>query len=166
MSGSVFLIGMPGCGKSSLGRAAAGMAGCAFVDVDEGIEREHGPIPAIFERGGEALFRTMETKALRQACEAGAAIVSCGGGIVLRQENLELMRAAGRVVFIDRPLEAILSDIRYVERPLLKGGEAALRALAAARLPLYRACAGETVDNSGAFEQARDAIVRIWEGKA
>ncbi len=166
MRGALFLIGLPGCGKSSLGRAAAGMAGCAFVDVDEGIEREHGPIAAIFERGGEALFRPLETQALRQACEAGGAIVSCGGGIVLREENLALMRVAGRIVFIDRPLEAILGDIRYAERPLLKGGEAALRALAAARLPLYHASADETVNNSGAFEQARDAIVRIWEGKA
>lgn len=160
---TLFLVGLPGCGKSTLGLAAATAAGRPFMDVDEEIAREHGPIPDIFASGGEALFRPLESAALARACELPGAVVSCGGGIILRPENIERMRASGRIAFIDRPLEAILHDIHYASRPLLAGGEAALRSLADVRLPLYRACADVVISNCGAFEQARDEILDILE---
>lgn len=163
MSGSLFLIGLPGCGKTALGKAAAQMANRSFIDVDEEVAREHGPIPDIFARGGEALFRPLETAALARVCQMSGAVVSCGGGIILCPENIECMRVAGRIAFLDRPLEDILHDIHYASRPLLSGGEAALRALAAARLPLYRTCADVVISNCGTFEQARDQILRILE---
>lgn len=165
MSGSIFLVGLPGCGKSTLGRAAAEHAGRPFADVDEEIVRQHGPIPALFVRGGEALFRPLESAALERLCHSVGAVISCGGGIILREQNVASMKAAGRIVFLDRPLEAILSDIAYAERPLLSGGEASLRALATARLPLYHACADATIINDGTFEQARDAILCLLEEK-
>jgi shikimate kinase len=163
MSCSLFLVGLPGCGKTTLGRAAAEAAGRSFLDVDEEITRAHGPIPGIFAQFGEARFRELETEVLAWACAVPSAIVSCGGGIVLRPENLKLMRAAGRIVFLDRPLECILSDVDFASRPLLAGGEAALRALAEVRLPLYRACADVTVANLGTPEETRNEINRLLE---
>lgn len=163
MSGAIFLVGLPGCGKSTLGRSAAQAAGRPFADVDEEIVREHGPILDIFQRGGEALFRPLESAALERLCQLPGAVISCGGGIILREQNVASMKAAGRIVFLDRPLEAILGDILYAERPLLKGGKASLRALAEVRLPLYRACADATIANDGTFEQARDAILSLLE---
>ena len=161
MNRPVALIGMPGCGKTSAGRAAAGLAGLPFVDVDERIEALYGPIPALFAEGGEPHFRACERQALKAVLAEGAAIIATGGGIVTEAASMALLKARALVVYIDRPMERILGDVDMASRPLLAGGAEALRALYTAREPLYRRYADHTIPNDGSIEEVSSRIAAL-----
>ena len=143
MRKTLFLIGMMGCGKSTMAAQLARLTGTPCLDLDEEIERREGrTIPEIFAAEGDAGFRLHETAALRAVCEGAPRIVATGGGIVTRQENIDLMRAHGTVVWLCRPLEDMVRDVRQDTRPNLAGDKAErMRTLYAAREPLYRAAA-------------------------
>lgn len=148
----LFLIGMPGCGKSVLGKRIAAVLALPFADIDERIVARIGmPISRFFAERGEPAFRALERQTLESAAaEPGARVIATGGGIVLDPVNVETMRAHGTVLWIDRPLADILSDVRQDTRPLLAGDAAErLRTLYAQRQPLYRAAAHLRLDNSG-----------------
>ncbi|MDR3255307.1 MAG: shikimate dehydrogenase [Synergistaceae bacterium] len=116
------LIGLSGSGKSTLGRLAACEFGLPFVDLDDSVEARTGmKIREIFALHGEARFRDEESLALDEALKNPVpSIIATGGGVVLRPENARAMRESGFVVFLDRPLENILRDVRCDgERPLL-----------------------------------------------
>ena len=139
----LFLIGMMGCGKSTMAGQLARLTGTPCLDLDAEIERREGrTIPEIFAADGDAGFRLCETAALRAVCEGTPRIVATGGGIVTRPENIDLMRAHGTVVWLCRPLEDMVRDVRQDTRPNLAGDKAErMRTLYAAREPLYRAAA-------------------------
>ena len=143
MRKTLFLIGMMGCGKSTMAGQLARLTGTPCLDLDAEIERREGrTIPEIFAADGDAGFRLCETAALRAVCEGTPRIVATGGGIVTRQENIDLMRAHGTVVWLCRPLEDMVRDVRQDTRPNLAGDKAErMRTLYAAREPLYRAAA-------------------------
>lgn len=155
---NIVLIGMMGCGKSTIGYQAAKQAGLPFVDVDTEIERAAGrPIPEIFAAEGEAGFRQWEARLVRQAAARAGAVISTGGGVVLRPANMHRLRQSGLVLFIDRPLSDILATVDAGNRPLLKQGPEQVRALYESRLPLYRGYADEVIANAG----PRHAAVRL-----
>ena len=139
----IFLIGMMGCGKSTVGRLLARRLGMPLCDLDEEIVRFEGrSIPEIFADAGDAGFRLCETAALRRACEGAPAVIATGGGIITRGENIALMRAHGTVVWLCRPLEDMIKTVRQDTRPNLAGDkEERMRTLFAAREPLYRQAA-------------------------
>ena len=139
----LFLIGMMGCGKSTMAGQLARLTGTPCLDLDAEIERREGrTIPEIFAADGDAGFRLCETAALRAVCEGTPRIVATGGGIVTRQENIDLMRAHGTVVWLCRPLEDMVRDVRQDTRPNLAGDKSErMRTLYAAREPLYRTAA-------------------------
>ena len=113
MNKHIFLIGMMGCGKSTIGRRLSALLDAAFIDLDDSIAAHEGrTIPEIFAASGDAGFRVCETAALRRACEAPPCVVATGGGIVTREENIALMRAHGLVVWLNRPLEDMIADVR------------------------------------------------------
>ena len=143
MRKTLFLIGMMGCGKSTMAGQLARLTGTPCLDLDAETERREGrTIPEIFAADGDAGFRLCETAALRAVCEGTPRIVATGGGIVTRQENIDLMRAHGTVVWLCRPLEDMVRDVRQDTRPNLAGDKAErMRTLYAAREPLYRAAA-------------------------
>lgn len=143
MEKTIFLIGMMGCGKSTMGVLLAQRLGMPFIDLDEEIVRhEDRSIPQIFADVGDAGFRLCETAALRRAIEQPPMIVATGGGIITREENIQLMRAHGTVVWLCRPLEDMISTVRQDTRPNLAGDkEERMRTLYAAREPLYRRAA-------------------------
>ena len=143
MRKTLFLIGMMGCGKSTMAAQLARLTGTPCLDLDAEIERREGrTIPEIFAADGDAGFRLCETAALRAVCEGTPRIVATGGGIVTRPENIDLMRAHGTVVWLCRPLEYMVRDVRQDTRPNLAGDKAErMRTLYAAREPLYRAAA-------------------------
>jgi shikimate kinase len=149
------LVGMMGAGKTTTGRLLADRLGWDFLDSDAEVERATGlTVRALFARDGEAEFRRIESAALSRVCTAtDPAVISVGGGAVLRPENRALLRANGRVIWLRaRPatLAARVGD--GAGRPLLEHNddpEAALEALDGLRRPLYAEVAHETIDVDG-----------------
>ncbi len=147
---NLVLIGMPGSGKSSIGRALAGQMGRPFVDCDGEIVRRAGmSIPEIFARDGEAGFRALEAEVMADVCREKGRVIATGGGAVLREDNVRAMRRNGRVLMLARRLDAL----SMAGRPLSKSREE-LRAMWLRREPLYRAAADAVVDNNAAPAKA------------
>jgi shikimate dehydrogenase len=138
---NIVLIGMPGCGKTTIGAALAKRLGRKFADTDELIEAAAGkPIPAIFsEDGGEEALRKLETGALQELCTQSGLLIATGGGIVTRPHNRRLIRQNSVAVFLDREL----SQLPTSGRPLSQ--QTGIETLAAERLPLYKEWADMTI---------------------
>ncbi|MBE5796792.1 MAG: shikimate kinase [Clostridiales bacterium] len=149
----IFIIGMPGCGKSSLGRKVANNMGIPYVDTDQRIEQAAGcTVSQIFERYGEQAFRNAETNVLIQLTREPASIVSTGGGMVMRDTNRTIMRNHGVIVLIDRPLEEIMGDIKLNRRPMLaRKGLPEVERLYHERIETYRAVADAVLDNGHGY---------------
>jgi len=149
--GNVFLVGMMGAGKSTVGKALARRLGREFVDCDrEIVERTGVPIATIFEIEGEAGFRRREAAVLAELSARRGAVVATGGGAVLDAENRRLMRENGTVVYLHAALEHLHERTRRdLARPLLAKGDrrAALASLLDARDALYREVAHIVVES-------------------
>lgn len=156
----VYLVGMPGAGKSVVGAELAGRLGVPFVDLDVEIERETGrTVSEIFAAEGESGFRALEAQALVKAGMQDPAVVACGGGVVLEPANRITLRNTGTAVFLDVPLEQLRGRVTpAAERPLIRN-EGDLDRVLEAREPLYREFAAHVVDGSGTPGQVADAIV-------
>ena len=141
---SIVLIGMPGCGKTTVGRALAGKLGRTFVDLDEEIVRRAGmSIPEIFAREGEAGFRERESALVREFGEHTGLVVSTGGGVVTRRENYIPLKQNGLLLHLRRDPAALPTD----GRPLSQA--TAPEELWRRRAPLYAAFADGEIDNNG-----------------
>ena len=152
---NIVLIGMPGAGKTTLGRILAQKTGKGFVDTDEEIVKRAGiPIPAIFEKAGEAGFRGLEAAVVRAFSGRNGLVIATGGGTVLREENIRLLKHYGRLVFLDRPLDQLLPS---PDRPLGDTAEKLAR-LYAERRPIYRAAADEIVPVNDTPEAVAERI--------
>lgn len=154
---NVSLIGMPGCGKSSIGAALAKRLGKTFVDLDEEIERRTGcNIPDIFAREGEEAFRRYEAETLADVCLHTGQVIACGGGIIKTPANVHALRQNGTVLWVQRALDKLAT----YGRPLSRGGTA-LKRLEAERTPLYRAAADAVLDNSGSLNRVAQAAAQL-----
>ena len=156
----VYLVGMPGAGKTVVGQELAARLGVPFVDLDVEIERAAGKsVGRIFTEEGEAAFRAKEAAALVEAAGQDPAVVACGGGVVLEPANRITLRATGTVVFLDVPIEQLRERVRpAVDRPLIRQ-EGDLERLFEAREPLYREFAAHVVDGRGRPSEVAAAIV-------
>lgn len=164
MTGRLILIGMPASGKTTIGAALARALSVPFYDTDTLAEQTAGrSIPVIFAAEGEAAFRALERRTLETLCAETETpcVIATGGGAVLTEQNRELLRRSGTVFWLDRTVDNIMSTDYAAGRPLLAGGEAALRALYAVRCPLYAACAHYRVPD-GTVDQMKDFILRLW----
>ena len=151
---NVVLIGMPGCGKSAVGRALARVLGKEFVDLDRLIEEEaRKPIPRIFAEEGEAAFRDLESRVVREAGARTGCVLSTGGGVVTRQENYPPLHQNGVIVHITRALDLLPTNGRPVSQSM------DLHELWRRREPLYRSFADLTVDNNGPMEETVQQIL-------
>lgn len=146
----IFIIGMPGSGKSSLGKKVAANLGLTYVDTDQRIEQAFGCTTSqIFSNYGEQAFRNAETNILVQLTREPGCLVSTGGGMVLNDFNREIMRNHGVIVLVDRPLEEIMGDIKLNRRPLLaQKGLPEVERLYYERIDIYRSIADAVLDNS------------------
>ena len=161
---NLVLIGMPGCGKSSLGRMLADRLKMSFADTDRMIETGEGrPISEIFATNGEAYFRDREAFWIAKAAEQENAVIATGGGAVLREENRQILKEHGVVFFIDRPADLILKSADLEDRPLLAGDRERIYRLYAERIGLYIACADFRIQNEGTPEQAADRILLFYQ---
>ena len=150
---SIVLIGMPGCGKTTVGRTLAGKLGRTFVDLDEEIVRRAGmSIPEIFAREGEAGFRERESALVREFGERTGLVVSTGGGVVTRRENYIPLKQNGLLLHLRRDPAALPTD----GRPLSQA--TAPEELWRRRAPLYAAFADGEIDNNGTLAGTLEQI--------
>lgn len=159
----IYLIGMPGSGKSTLGRRAARDLGLPFTDLDQWIEDRAGiSVSEIFAQYGEEGFRRAETGALEVLTRARPGLISLGGGTPMKEQNRKILRSWGSILLLDRPLEQILATLRPEERPLLREHpEEALRELYRVRMPVYRALADVILPNREDFESTLTLLTRV-----
>ncbi len=159
---NLVLIGMPGSGKSSFGRALAKELGRPFLDADDVLEEREGTTIADLFRNGEDAFREAETRTSRFLSERRGQIIACGGGVVERMENIEAYKRSGVVIFIDRSPEAIMGDVETEGRPLLKSGRERVIELYSRRIGKY--CAADfIVENDGTEWQVLERLLRLIE---
>lgn len=158
---NIVLIGMPGCGKTTIGRLLANELGRKFIDIDSCIEKQEGcTINQIFERG-EQLFRKLETEAVYALENEKASVITTGGGIVKNASNLESLNKHGIIIYIDRNIKDIAEDINICTRPLLAKGAHQLEQLHAERHDLYKKYSDFTVKNDGQITDVIDCIIRL-----
>ena len=156
---NVSIIGMPGCGKSTVGAALAKRLGKKFVDLDAEIERRTGyTIPDIFAQEGEAAFRRYEADVLADIAKGNSQVIACGGGVIKNPANSRALRQNGPVLWVRRPLERLATG----GRPLSKGG-AALKQLEAERTPLYSAASTAVLENNGTLAEAVERAVELFK---
>ena len=157
---NIILIGMPGCGKTEIGKLIATQLNLDFFDCDQHIEAsQYSTIPKIFEEHGEQHFRDLETDTLKALLGRTGAVISTGGGVVERPQNIDILKKLGIVVFINRPLEKLLSDIDTTNRPLLKDGKVRLYELFKRRFDLYRSACRIEVLNDNTIENTVKTII-------
>jgi shikimate kinase len=169
---NIFLIGYRGTGKSTVGRLLAARLGWGFIDADERLEAAAGKsIADVFVTEGEAGFRDRESAVLAEVCRLTNHVVATGGGVVLRPQNRELLKAAGFVAWLTATPEAIWERLQSDpttagRRPNLtaRGGVEEVRHLFAVREPFYREVAAVAVPTENVSPDAvAAAILRAWE---
>lgn len=164
----IVLMGFMGAGKTTVGKALSRKLSCKFLDTDEEIEKEQKrKISEIFEKDGEAFFRKLETELLLKLQNSTEAFVlSIGGGMPLREENRELLRKIGTVIYLKTSEEEIIKRVsKGKNRPLLSGDglEKKVRNLMAQREEIYLRTAQEEIvtDGKSPMEIAREIENRI-----
>lgn len=161
--GNVFLVGMMGAGKTTLGRALAQRLKLEFVDTDRVlVERTGVPVATIFEIEGEDGFRRRESAVIAELANRDGCVVATGGGAILDAENRRLMRASGTVVYLRARLESLWERTRHdSSRPLLAtpNPKATLARLLEERDPLYREAAHLIMDTGS--QSAATLVARV-----
>ena len=153
MAKNIVLIGMMGCGKTTVGRLLSRRLGLELVDTDALIEQREGrSIPDIFAREGEEAFRALESEIVREAGARTGCVLSTGGGVVTRRENYAPLHQNGVIVHLTRDLSLLPTNGRPVSQSRDLGE------LWAEREPLYAAFADLTADNAGTVEETAERI--------
>ena len=156
---NIVLVGMPSSGKSTVGKQLCELLGASFIDTDAEIVRVSGmQIPEIFEKYGEKHFRDLESDVIRSLSSGVSGhVIATGGGAVLREENVDLLRANGVLVFLDRPLDMLIATS---DRPLSSDREALERRYNE-RYPIYTAISDLTVPSVDTPEAVASQIAEI-----
>ncbi len=154
---NIVLVGMPGSGKSTVGRLLAEEIGCTFVDTDAEIEKlAKKSIPAIFSEDGEAVFRALETQVLTECGKRSGLVIATGGGCITRTENYDLLHQNGTIFWLKRDLERLPKEGRPLSVDLEK--------MYVAREPMYAAFADAWIDNNDSPENTVEAIIALQRG--
>lgn len=170
---NLVLIGMPGSGKTCLGSRVAPALGREFKDTDDMVEARHGPLSEIFEHAGEEIFRKFEMEAVKAVSEGDGLVIATGGGIVLKAENVALLKSRGMLVYLRAKAETLgerlLTDNT---RPLLSGAEnkevllQKIKELLVLRGKLYEQAADFILDIDGmTMDAAANKLIRLIQEK-
>lgn len=156
----VWLVGMPGSGKSTVGPVLAERLGLPFVDVDQEIEARAGrDVAGIFAEAGEGGFRSLEREAIAELARAPDAVIAAGGGAVLDPANREAMRGSGRVVLLEATAEVLSTRLGTAPRPATLGAD--LEAMVRERAEAYAAAAHDTVVADGSLQAIVERIEEL-----
>ena len=153
---NIVLIGMPGCGKTTLGKLLAAKLKMEFYDADDVLEqREPYSIKEFFARGEEVFREAEQRTAEFLACKENC-VIAAGGGVVKKEASMDAYAKNGIIVFIDRPADAIVNDVEIKTRPLLAAGTQRDE-----RIELYRKYAAYIVKNADSIENVLSQLVKI-----
>ena len=154
---NIVLVGMPGCGKSTVGKVLAKRLSRPFFDADQEIVKRAGKsIPEIFQIEGEAGFRKIETEVLFDLCRQSGAVIATGGGAVTVPKNHGILRQNSLVVFINRDIAVLPKN----GRPLSEQND--LHEMFRQRLPLYRAVCDYEVDGNSEIQTVTDRVAEVY----
>ncbi len=165
---NLILIGFMGSGKTSVGERLSRALSLPLVDTDSLVEERLGlTIPEIFSRLGEERFREEESKVIEEVASGDGQVISCGGGAVLRERNVERLKRNGKIFYLRVSAEEVCRRLdRSDDRPLLARGEDRLdraRRLLESREPLYLEAADAVIEAEGkAPEELAGEIARLW----
>ena len=167
---NLVLVGFMGAGKSAVGRRVAALAGAAVLGLDAELERRAGKsIARMFAEDGEPAFRDQEAQLAEEWGRKQGAVISCGGGVVLRETNLRALQANGLLVCLTARPEVILArTARAAKRPLLAGEnpEQKIRDLLAARAPLYAKIPVQIDTSDASLEDLASRLLKLWKTPA
>jgi len=157
---NIYLIGMPGCGKSTIGKIIADRLNLKHIDADKFLEDKYfQTIPDIFRMYGEEDFRQKESTVIEELSKMSDILVSTGGGVVVRENNKEIMKNSGIVVFIDTTPDNILKNSSLSGRPLLNDKNRIFE-IYKSRIDLYKDFADIIIENNSSIETAADEIIK------
>lgn len=155
---NIVIIGMPGSGKTTIGLLVSKKLNRKFIDMDEFIaQKENMTITDMFAIG-EKYFRNAETECARELSRENSAVIAAGGGIVRRKENINYLKQSSIIVFLNRPLKNIISDIDIKSRPLLKNNSDAIYKLYNERIHLYKECGDIEIINDKTKDETANSI--------
>lgn len=155
---NIVLVGMPSCGKTTIGRLVAEKTGKAFVDLDEEIEKREGrTVPEIFGESGEKYFREVESAVAREVLSRGGQVVATGGGTPIAEKNRYEIRKNGFVVYLTRPLDRLETDGRPVSE------SEGVKRIFSERDGIYKSVSDAVVKNETSAEKAAEEIVKSYE---
>ncbi|BBM41239.1 shikimate kinase [Leptotrichia shahii] len=161
---NIVLIGMPGCGKSTIGYRMSQKINYSFFDADKYLEeKENRIISDIFSKEGEEYFRKLETKYLKDLSKKEQIIISTGGGAVKKKENIDILKQNGIIIFLNRTIEDISKE-NHENRPLLQNVEN-LWKLYDERINLYRKYADIIIKNDDDMNVIVERIITTLKGK-
>ena len=154
---NIVLVGMPGCGKSTVGKVLAKRRSRPFFDADQEIVKRAGKsIPEIFQTEGESGFRKIETEVLFDLCRQSGAVIATGGGAVTVPQNHDILRQNSLVVFLNRDIAVLPTN----GRPLSEQND--LHEMFRQRLPLYRAVCDYEVDGNSEIQTVTDRVAEVY----
>ncbi len=157
---NIVLIGMPGCGKTTIGNLLVQRLNMEFIDIDKYIEeKEKRSITDIFNYG-EDYFRKIESKAVEEVSNKFSMVISTGGGVVKLYSNIERLNKNGIIIFINRSIEDIISDVDISSRPLLKDGKDKIYKLFKQRYYLYKKYCDYEIMNDTELNEVVDRIIK------
>lgn len=152
---NIALVGMPSCGKTTIGKILAEKCGKTFVDTDLEIVKTYGDIPSIFSSLGEVGFRDIESKTICNVAKEGSQVISTGGGAILREQNVIALKQNSIIVYVDRDLDLLSTE----GRPLSKDRKT-LQEMKKIREPIYLKVSDIVVKNNKAPEQVAEEILK------
>lgn len=154
---NIVLVGMPSCGKTTVGKLIAKMTQREFIDCDvELVKKENRQISDIFAQDGEEYFRNLETQVIKEISQKTGCVISTGGGAVLKEENIHSLKKNGRIYFINRPLKNLLPTS---DRPTANSADK-IKKLFEVRYPIYKACADEIIDANDYPDNVAKKIIK------
>lgn len=156
---NIVLIGMPGSGKSTIGRLLSQSLNMKFIDMDDYIVKTEGKSVKELFAVSEDCFRNAETRCSLELSNMNSVVVAAGGGIIKRKENIDYLKKNSIIIFINRPVEQIIKDIDYGARPLLADGKKRLYELYNERISLYKEYSEIEIENFGTIQDTLFKII-------